>query len=328
MSKIPLLKNSFSRIILSLIVVFVVVSATSMNFGKNDSAQVVLSNSYKTEQISTVAKPLGIKYYESPSIPKHVEFAGERVPLECNDVFESLDRELMSHAYFHSQTLRYIKLSKRYFSIVEPILKKYNIPDDFKYLMVAESGMNETAVSPARAAGLWQFLASTAKSHGLTISSEVDERYHVEKSTVAACDHLQWLYNQFGSWTLVCASYNCGIGGLKNQISRQKTNSYYDMLLNSETARYVYRILGFKLIMENPELYNFHVADNEYYPLWNTKYITIDSTVTDFGTFANNMGLNYKILKEFNPWLRDNKLNNPNKTVYKIKIPLEGYKRN
>lgn len=323
-----LLKSRFSKAILLLLVVFAIVSATSIKFGEKDSVNLGVSSTNKSDDTFSEGKSDGIKYYSSPYMPKHVEFAGEKVPIEYYDVYESLDKELLSHAYFHSQTLRYIKLSKRYFSIVEPILKKNNIPDDFKYLMVAESGMNETAISPARAAGLWQFLASTAKSHGLTVTAEVDERYHVEKSTQAACEHLQWLYNKFGSWTLVCASYNCGIGSLSNQLSRQKATSYYDMLLNTETGRYVYRIVGFKLIMENPKLYNFYVADDEYYPIWNTKYITLDSTVSDFGTFANNLGLNYKVLKEFNPWLRDNKLNNPSKTVYKIKVPQEGYKRN
>ncbi|MFV0346838.1 MAG: lytic transglycosylase domain-containing protein [Bacteroidales bacterium] len=321
-----IIKSGFFKVVLLIGVVCIVLGASSINFGGLDSQQ-VQKNKIEDKGSTPAPESKGIEYYGSSYIPKEVNFAGEKVPVEYYDVYESLDRELMSHAYFHSQTLRYIKLSKRFFSIVEPILKKNNIPADFKYLMVAESGMDETARSPAKAAGLWQFLSSTAQSHGLTVTSEVDERYHVEKSTQAACEHLQWLYNKFGSWTLVCAAYNCGIGGLSNQMKRQSTRSYYNMLLNSETARYVYRIVGFKLIMENPELYNFHISEAEFYPQWKTKYITIDSTVSDFGVFANDLGYNYKILKEFNPWLRDNKLTNPKKTTYKIKLPLEGYKR-
>ena len=260
--------------------------------------------------------------FRSPSIPDSVAFAGEWLPLDRFDVKESLDRELLSNAYFHSQTIRYIKMAPRYFSVIEPILKKEGIPDDFKYLAVAESGLNPRAVSPVRAIGFWQFMKGTALQYGLEVNSEVDERYNVVKSTYAACDYLKDAYKKYGNWSLVAASYNAGMRGVDRQLERQKTDSYYDLLLVEETGRYVFRIVALKLILENPEKFNFIIPENEKYPVIPTKELEITGSVEDFADFALEQGINYKMLKDFNPWLRQSYLKNPSRKKYVIEIPV------
>lgn len=269
---------------------------------------------------SIVSESQGIRF-EAVVLPDSTGFAGESMPLKRFDIKESLDREMLSNAYFHSQTLRYIKLAPRYFSVIEPILKEEGIPDDFKYLAVAESGFNPRAISPARAAGFWQFMRGTAIEYGLEVNKEVDERYHVEKSTRAACKYLKKAYAKYGSWTMVAASYNRGMNGINRQIERQKENNYYNLLLNGETARYLYRIVAIKLILENPEEYNFYVKEREKYPIVPTKNIEITGAVANFADFAKKHGINYKLLKDFNPWLRDVFLTNSKHKKYVIRIP-------
>ena len=259
--------------------------------------------------------------FAAVEIPDSVSFAGEQMPLERFDVKESLDRELLSNAYFHSQTIRFIKLAPRYFSIVEPILKEKGIPDDFKFLAVAESSLNPRAVSTARAIGFWQFMEGTAKQYGLEVSGEVDERYHVEKATIAACDYFNESYEKYGNWTLVAASYNAGRAGVDRQLERQKSNSYYDLLLVEETARYLYRIVALKLILQNPEKYNFVISEDEKYPVIETKEVEITGGVANFADFAIEQGISYKLLKDFNPWLRENYLTNASGKKYVVKIP-------
>lgn len=260
--------------------------------------------------------------FTSVKIPDNVSFAGEKMPLEQFDVKEALDRELLSNSYFHSQTIRYIKLAPRYFPVIEPILKEMGIPDDFKYLAVAESGFNPKATSPAGAVGFWQFLDATAKEYGLEVNKEVDERYHVEKSTYAFCSYLRASYNKFGSWTLAAASYNGGMARVQSQKARQKMSDYYDLLFVEETQRYVFRIAALKLIMENPEQYNFVVRENEKYPFIKTREVEIKGSVKNFADFAIEQGINYKLLKDFNPWLRDDKLTNAAGKKYTVKIPV------
>ena len=260
--------------------------------------------------------------FTTVKIPDNVSFAGEKMPLEQFDVKEALDRELLSNSYFHSQTIRYIKLAPRYFPVIEPILKEMGIPDDFKYLAVAESGFNPRAASPAGAVGFWQFLDVTAKEYGLEVNKEIDERYHVEKSTYAFCSYLRSSYNKFGSWTLAAASYNGGMARVQSQKSRQKMSEYYDLLFVEETQRYVFRIAALKLIMENPEQYNFVVKENEKYPFIKTREVEIKGPVKNFADFAIEQGINYKLLKDFNPWLRDDKLTNAAGKKYTVKIPV------
>lgn len=259
-------------------------------------------------------------------IPDQVSFAGEPVPLDLFDVRESLDRELLSNTYFHSQTIRLIKMANRFFPQIEPVLKKNLVPDDFKYLVLAESGLTQ-AVSPANAVGFWQLMKGTAQEYGLEVGSEVDERYHVALSTEVACKYLIDSYRKYGNWTMTAASYNAGRRGMDRQIDRQKKENYYDLLLNEETARYLYRVVAFKLIFEDPAAYGFNISKNDLYPEIPVKKLKVDTAVADFADFAAEHGCNYKILKYLNPWLRDNKLSNPSKKEYEILVPKSGYRR-
>jgi hypothetical protein len=265
------------------------------------------------------------KTYSSPvEIPVTITFAGETIPLTNFDVHEALDRELLANSYFQSQTILYLKKSKRYFYLIEPILKKNNIPDDFKYLSLAESGFQEKVVSPAGAAGLWQLMKKAALENGLEVSNEVDERYNIEKSTEAACRYLNRSFHQYGNWVNVAASYNAGINGIKRQTELQDSRNYFDLQLNEETARYVYRILALKLILENPEKYGFKVTEEEKYPVLSWNIVALSGSVTNLADYAHKQGINYKILKYFNPWLRQSYLRNPSRKSYSIKIPKPG----
>lgn len=258
---------------------------------------------------------------EPPQIPEQLTFAGEAVPVERLDVRESLDRELLVNMYWHSQTFLLLKRANRFFPVIEPILKSKSIPDDFKYLALIESGF-ANVVSPAGAAGFWQFLKTTGSKYGLVIDEEVDERYNLEKATEAACSYLSNSNKLFKGWTLAAAAYNMGDGGVSGQVKSQKVSNYYDLHLNHETARYVYRILAIKLIFENPESYGFRYDKADLYPPVKTNILSVDSAITDLAQFALNNGINYKILKEYNPWLRKTSLENKKKNVYLIKIPV------
>lgn len=255
-------------------------------------------------------------------IPEKLDFAGENVPLEYFDVKESFDRELLVNTYWQSQTLLFLKRANRYFPLIEKILRENGIPDDFKYLALAESGLTQV-VSPKNAVGFWQFLKGTAREYGLEVSEEVDERYNIEKSTVAACKYFKKAYEKFNSWTMVAASYNNGRLGLIKQINRQDEDYYYDLLLNEETGRYLYRILSLKTILSDPEKYGFYVRSEDLYPPIRTKKIEVDSSIHSMVDFARHFNLNYKTLKYFNPWLRDNRLTNYKKKTYSIEIPLD-----
>lgn len=256
--------------------------------------------------------------------PNQMTFASEEVPTYMADVEEKLDREMITNINYHTNTTLVIKRANKVFPIIEPILAKNGIPDDFKYLAVIESSL-VNAVSPAGARGVWQFMPITAKEKGMEVNAFIDERYHLEKSTEAACEYLKEAYNKFGNWTLTAASYNAGMSGISNQINNQKVNSYYDLLLNEETGRYVYRILALKEIMTHPKKYNFEIPEYALYKELPVKKITIDSTINDLTDFALKQGINYKILKLHNPWLRDKKLPNKSGKKYEIKIPTSGY---
>jgi membrane-bound lytic murein transglycosylase D len=258
-------------------------------------------------------------------IPDKMIFAGEEVPLDNFDTRESLDREILVNAYWHSRTLLVLKKSKRYFATIEPVLKKYGIPEDFKYIPLAESGF-ENIVSPAGASGVWQLLEGTAKEYGLEVNDEVDERYHLEKSTEVACRFFLESYEKYKNWTLTAATYNVGRKGIQSQIDRQQVSNYYDLLLNEETARYVFRILAFKLIAENPQQFGFQLEESDYYPALPLYDVKVDSAIPNLAEFAGRYSINYKILKFFNPWLRENFLTNEARKTYLIKIP-EGSRR-
>lgn len=258
-------------------------------------------------------------------IPDEMFFANEDVPIKQFDVRESFDRELHVNGYWQSQTLSFFKKANRFFPIIEPILKKNGIPDDFKYIAVIESGLSNV-VSPAGARGIWQFMPTTAKEYGLEVSDEVDERYHLEKATHAACKYFKDAYKIFNNWTLVAASYNIGMSSLSKQVNKQKVDSYYDLQLNEETSRYIYRILAVKLIMSNPENYGFRFRKKDLYSPIPSTTITVDSAITDLTTFAIENKINYKILKILNPWLRQSSLQNKEKKKYEIKILKEGFR--
>jgi len=232
------------------------------------------------------------------NIPSQISFADENVPVQLLDVSEKLDRELLVNTYWQSNTLLYLKRANKYFPIIEPILKANGVPDDFKYLAVIESGLTP-AVSPSGARGFWQIMKPTGKDFGLEINNEVDERYHIIRSTEAACEYLAQAYLKFGNWTLAAASYNMGMGGLNRQIKKQHVDSYYDLKLNTETGRYVYRIIVAKEIMSNPSKYGFHYRENQ---LWNqvqTEPLVIDTTITDLAVFAKSLGINTQVPNDF-----------------------------
>ena len=258
--------------------------------------------------------------------PLDMDFCGEKVPTEQADVKERLDREMLVNVNMNASTAILIKRANKVFPIIEPILAKYGVPDDFKYLAVIESGLIN-AISPSGAKGVWQFMPATAKESKLEVTEQVDERYHIEKATEAACQYLLKAKNKFGNWTVAAASYNGGMTGLQNHITFQQTSDYYNLWLTDETARYVFRILALKEIMKNPEKYGYLIPKEDLYPKINTKKIQVDSTISNLSTFAINQGINYKILKTHNQWLRDKKLDNPTKKVYEIEIPLEGYNK-
>jgi len=262
---------------------------------------------------------LGPQYY-AIKVPGYLDFAGEPVPLHIDDVKERLERELLVNGYRHSNTFLLLKRQTRWFPVIERILAEEGVPDDFKYLCVAESGLAQV-VSPAGATGFWQFMSRTAKEYNLEVNSEVDERYHVEKSTRAACQYLKRAKNKFGNWTAAAASYNMGMGGFSNQQKRQAEPDYYDILLNSETSRYVFRILAYKEILANPQNYGFMLDYQDQYQPYQYREVFVDYSVDHFATFAKQHNTNYKTIKILNPWLRDKSLT-VQKNTYQIKVPL------
>lgn len=254
-------------------------------------------------------------------IPDSLSFAGEQVPIDNIIVRERLEREILANMYWHSHTILLLKRGARYFPIISPILEKNAIPDDFKFLAMAESELTN-AVSPAGAAGYWQFLKSTAQKYNLEVTEEIDERYNLRKATNAACRYLQDSYNSYKNWTLAAASYNMGAGALNEAMTTQGIKNYYDLLLNQETSRYIYRIIALKLLWENPVNYGYFMRNCDLYPQVKCREIQVDSSITNLVRFAKGQSINYLVLKEFNPWLRKNSLSNPGRKKYIIEIPL------
>lgn len=272
-------------------------------------------NNYKKhfkEQYQVFAVPL----------PDSLYFSGEKVPLHRTDVLEAFDRELLINTYWQSQTLLFIKRAHKYFPLIEPILSTYQVPNDFKYLCVIESGLTN-AVSPAGAVGYWQFLEGTASDYDLEITETVDERYHLKKSTEAAARYLSDSYKKYGNWTLVAASYNTGRSGLDTQIERQNENNYYNLELADETMRYIYRILAVKTILENPVDYGFHFRKTDLYTNDSLRYIETDTTISNLSEFAHKHNISYRQLKYYNPWLRENELLNTDNKTYLIAVPYQ-----
>lgn len=272
-----------------------------------------------------VMNPASDTVYSSQSfkLPDTITFAGEKMPLDNFDTRESLERELLISAYRHSSTILIIKRAHRYLPLIEKILKKNNIPDDFKYLAAAESEYSNM-ISPVGATGFWQIMPQTGKEEGMEINAVIDERYDVERSTQFACEYFLKSYEKYGNWTLTAASYNGGRAGINEQIEIQKQNNYYDLLLSEETARYIFRAVAYKLVITDPVGYGFNIGKEDLYPELKYYEVKVDSAITDFSVFAGKFGTNYKMLKFLNPWLRKPYLTpKPNKE-YLIKIPAEG----
>ena len=259
----------------------------------------------------------------SPGLPKKISFAGEKTPLDIFYVKESLDKELLINAYWHSSTIMLLKKANRYFPMVEPLLKENNIPDDFKYLALIESGFN-TVTSPRGAAGFWQFMEKTAREYGLEVNDHIDERYNEEKSTQAACQYFLDSYEEYQNWTLVAAAYNAGKRRISESIEKQKTDNYYELYLNEETSRYVYRILAMKIIYENTKNYGFILTEEDLYQPIPSKEIKVTETIPDLVAFATEHNISYKMLKQFNPWLRSSQLPDASGRTYFVKIPVLG----
>jgi membrane-bound lytic murein transglycosylase D len=254
-------------------------------------------------------------------IPDSLSFAGEPVPMEAWDLRERFDREILVNTYWQSNTLLYFKRANRWFPVIEPILASQGVPDDFKYLALIESGLMN-AVSPAGAAGYWQLLERTGRELGLEVNAQVDERYHVEKATAAACKYLLDAKARFGSWTLAAAAYNMGNAGISRQLESQKVTDYYDLHLNEETSRYLFRILAIKMIFSDPKASGFHFRESDLYPPLKYTVVTVDSTITDLPAFALQQGTNYKTLRLLNPWIRSTELPNRSNKQYEIKMPV------
>jgi hypothetical protein len=263
---------------------------------------------YSCQSNQTESKPIVQTSKQNlPPIPKSIILFGEKISLEDEDIRERLDREIMANAYFHSQTILNMKRSARYFPVIEPILKQQNIPNDFKYLPVIESNL-ANVTSPAGAKGYWQFMPETGREFSLIIDDEVDERYNLEKSTAAACRYLKNAKDSVGSWMLATAAYNRGIRGLKSDMVWQEATHYFDMDMNSETARYVLRLIAVKLIMENPEKYGFDPKTIELYKPFSSERVSVAIPIENLAQWAKGKGINYKILVKLNPWILTNKL--------------------
>ncbi|HIA37734.1 MAG TPA: lytic transglycosylase domain-containing protein [Flavobacteriales bacterium] len=257
-------------------------------------------------------------------LPNQIDFCGEKMPMNDLNLEERLDKELLSNTYFQSNTMLYFKKASRWFPVIEPILKENGIPDDFKYLPLVESNLSNV-VSPAGATGYWQLMKSTAKQFNLEVNDVVDERYNMVLSTRAACRYLKNSYAEFNNWTLCAAAYNMGIDGIKKQLKRQKATNYYDLYLNSETSRYVFRLLAIKEIMTNPENYGYHFREEHLYPKIKYSTLMVDTPINNIAEFAKTQNVNYRIIKIHNPWLRKNYLTNKTRKNYKILVPDSGY---
>ncbi len=260
----------------------------------------------------------------NPQIPASVSFAGTQVSLDRDDMYERYDRELTSMAYTHGNTLLTIKRANRYFPILEPILKRNGVPTDMLYLACIESYLNPRALSGAKAAGIWQFMPSTAKEYGLEVNEYVDERYNPVKATEAACRYLKKAYARFGNWESVAASYNGGMARVSRELESQKQSTAYDLWLTDETSRYMFRLLAMKEIMEHPSAYGFRITPDQLYRQADCKEVTVNGPVEDWATWAKNQGTTYMALREMNPWIRAKSLPNKTGKSYTVLVPKAG----
>lgn len=282
----------------------------------------LLSN--KALNSTTTSVQSEVPYCVSPlQVPVSTTFAGERIDLTRYDHRERMDRELMSFTYMHSTTMLTIKRANRYFPIIEPILKAEGLPDDIKYLAVIESNLSPLAKSPAGAAGLWQFMQTTGRQYGLEVNNYIDERYHIEKATRAACKYLKDAYEKYGSWLSVAASYNAGQARISSQLEKQMVENATDLWLVEETSRYMFRLLAAKQIFSNPQQYGFLLKREQLYPTLPYTEITVNTGIANLTQFAKEKGITYAQLKDANPWLRSTQLMNKSGRTYVLKIPTK-----
>lgn len=259
---------------------------------------------------------------KAPAVPAYVVFAGDTVRFDRQDFYERMDRELISFTYMHTNTTLMLKRSARYFAIVEPILEREGIPDDFKYLMAIESNLDPKALSPAGAAGIWQVVKSTAQAHGLEVSSEVDERYNVEKETVVACEYFREAYEKFGDWITVAASYNAGQNGIQRRLESQRQDTALELWMMEETSRYIFRLLAAKMLFADPAAFGFDVKPSDMYPYLPPRTtVTVSGPIPSLVDFAEEHGVTYAALKQANLWLRSDKLTNKAGRTYSVAIP-------
>ena len=297
--------------------------AAGLMFGLLVAAQLSFTNSATENKVTKTSKKINPEArYTPPPFPSQMSFAGENVPLERWDVKERFDRELLFNYYNKANVLFLLKLSNRYFPIISERLKQHGVPDDFKYLAVAESNLLGGARSHAGAVGYWQFMNGTAPAYGLKANSQVDDRYDIIKSTDAAAKYLKQAYAKFGTWTAAAASYNCGMGGYNGQATFQGTKNYYDLLLPEETNRYIFRILAFKHLLQNAEEMGFELKEEEAYTEIPYKTVTVSSSISNLSTFARSHGTTYKMLKQMNPWLRGRSLSVKSGEQYTVKLPM------
>ena len=290
-----------------------VLTATTLLLSSNNHQDIIQDDDKKIP---------GNGYTCSPEVPASITFAGEKIDLTAQDRRERLDREILAFTYSHTNTLLIIKRANRLFPIIEPILKEYGVPDDFKYLMIIESNGDFEARSPAGAAGLWQFMEGTGREFDLEVNKEIDERYHIIKATRAACRYLKLGYKRFGDWITVAASYNAGFGNISKRKSSQQQDKAIDMVLPAETSRYIFRLMAVKQVMSEPQKYGFSLRSSDLYPVIPvTKEIAIDSTEVDWVDFAKENDLTYLQLREANHWIRSTTLKNKNGKSYKVAIP-------
>lgn len=259
----------------------------------------------------------------NPDIPMSVKFAGKNVDLDRTDMYERFDREITSMAYTHGNTLLTLKRANRYFPVMAPILKEAGLPADLIYVACIESYLNPRAYSPAKAAGVWQFVPATAKQYGLEVSDEVDERYDVEKATRAAAKYLRQAYNKYGNWESAAASYNAGQGRITTELDKQGVASAYDLYLNDETSRYMFRLLAMKTIMEHPSSFGFRIRPNQLYQPVEYKVVNVSGPVEDWVLWAKSHGITYAQLREVNPWIRARKLTNKAGKTYQVRVPKQ-----
>lgn len=265
---------------------------------------------------STVLAPV-----RSPQIPAKVKFADTEYDLDRIDLYERLDRELTGISYTHGNTLLLLKRANRYFPEILPILKKNGVPEDIIYLACIESTLNPRAYSPAKAAGIWQFIPSTAKQYGLEVNEYVDERYDIEKATAAACRFLKSLKSKYGDWESVAAAYNAGPARITKELDAQLASTAMDLYLNEETTRYMFRILATKLIMENPRAYGFALSPEQFYTPMEYDIVEVNTPVADWPTWAKKQGITYSQLKDANLWIRDKTLPNKTGKTYRVRVP-------